>query len=358
VLRARSHLALAALVAASVSTGCRKHATASVSDGAAAAGNDGAAGTDGGDGGCGAGAGGGPATLACAQTTVAKVATDGANVYWTVEASGAVLMKVPIGGGAPQVLATSDAAAFGLVLDATYAYVTQPAAGRVLRVPLAGGASVTLASGVDAPKHLATDGAYLYWTGGKTQGSITRLALVDGATPTTLVGGLSRPLGIAVASGFVYWTDFADGTVLRASVAPSDVDAGTMPDGGDAGGATTAVMRLAFGLQQPADLAVRDGYVYYPDHAGRVLRVPVGGSAPDLLATVAGAPFGIATDGVAVYWSAPGTPGGVFKAPVSGAGPVATIAGTELDPHFLTVDGTSVYWGDWGGGGLVRAAAK
>jgi hypothetical protein len=229
-------------------------------------------------------------------------------------------------------------------------------------VPLAGGPSVTLASGVDAPGHLATDGAFLYWTGGKTQGSISRLALGDGAVPTTLVGGLSRPLAIAVADGFVYWTDFADGTVLRAPADPGNDDAGIMPDAGDAGtadgGPSPAVMRLAYGLQRPADLAVRDGYVYYPDHAGRVLRVPTGGGAPELLATVTAAPFGIATDGVAVYWSAPGTPGGVFKAPVSGAGPVVTIAGTEPDPHFLAVDGTSVYWADWGGGGIVRTAAK
>jgi hypothetical protein len=227
-------------------------------------------------------------------------------------------------------------------------------AGRIIRVPLAGGPSVTLASGVDAPGHIATDGAFLYWTGGTTQGSITRLALGDGAVPTTLVGGLSHPLAIAVADGFVYWTDFADGTVLRTPAAPSDADAGTTPDGG----ASPAVMRLAYGLQRPADLAVRDGYVYYPDRAGRVLRIPTGGGAPDLLATVTAAPFGVATDGVAVYWSAPGTPGGVFKAPVSGAGPVVTIAGTELDPHFLAVDGTSVYWGDWGGGGIVRSAPK
>jgi hypothetical protein len=377
MMRARCHLALvslAALVAASAGGGCRKHATAPGSDGAASAGSDGGAGSggapgaDGATGGCvvGAGASSGPTTLACAQTTPAKVVTDGASVYWTVEASGAVLMKVPIGGGAPQVLATSDAAAFGLALDATYAYFTQPTAGRVLRVPLGGGASVTLASGVDAPLHLATDGAFLYWTGGKTQGSITRLALADGAAPTTLVGGLSRPRGIAVASGFVYWTDVADGTVLRAPTAPGDAGAGTTSDAGTAGGggtsadggASPAVTRLAFGLEQPADLAVRDGYVYFPDHAGRVLRVPTGGGATELLAAVAGAPFGVATDGVAVYWTAPGTPGGVFKAPVSGAGPAATIAGAELDPHFLTVDGTSVYWGDWGGGGILRTAAK
>ena len=125
----RVHLALLALVAVSAG-GCGTHA--SVSDAALDGASDGGAGNDdgtvsadGGDGGCVVGAGtfGEPTTLACAQSTPAKLATDGANIYWTVEAYGAVLMKVASGGGAPQVLATSDAGAFGLVLDAAYAYL-------------------------------------------------------------------------------------------------------------------------------------------------------------------------------------------------------------------------------------------
>jgi hypothetical protein len=238
-------------------------------------------------------------------------------------------------------------AAFGLAIDATYIYFTQPVAARVMRVPITGGPAVALATQVDSPLHLATDGANLYWTGGKTVGSIMKLALRAGATPTTLVTGLGRPRGIAVAGGFVFWTDFADGAVLRAPTA--DVD----PDGG----AAVTAMRLTYGLKQPADLAVVAGYVYVPDQAGRVLRVPVGGGVPENLADSAGVPFGIASDGVSVYWSTLGD-GAIFKAPVTGAGPVQTLAGGQADPHFLAVDATAIYWSNWSGGGSVKKIAK
>jgi hypothetical protein len=43
----------------------------------------------------------------------------------------------------------------------------------------------------------------------------------------------------------------------------------------DVNEAGVATARIAFGLQQPSDLVILGGYAYFPDHAGRVLRVAV-----------------------------------------------------------------------------------
>ncbi len=288
---------------------------------------------------------GSPVTIACDQRIPARVAVDANNVYWTVEGAGAVVMKASLTGGTPQPLVNDPAAAFGLALDATYVYFTQPNAGRVMRVPIAGGPAEPLASQIDSPLHLAIDGANLYWTGGKTVGNIMKLPLHDGATATTLLTGLGRPRAIAVDGGFVFWTDFADGSVQRATTGDGD------------GGATPSAMRLTYGLVQPSDLVVVAGYAYVPDQAGRVMRVPVTGGAPEKLADTVGVPFGIASDGVDVYWSTLGD-GAVFKTAVTGVGPAQILAMGQADPHFVAVDATTIYWGNWGGGGSVNKIAK
>jgi hypothetical protein len=286
-----------------------------------------------------------PVTIACDQRTPARLVVDANNVYWTVETPGAVVMKAALSGGAAQTLVQDSGAAFGLAVDATYVYFTQPAAGRVMRVPIAGGAAVPLATQVDGPLSLAIDGASLYWTGGTAVGSIMKLPLRDGATATVLLTGLGRPRAIAVDGGFVFWTDFADGSVLRAPTADAD------------GGAPPTPMRLTYGLKQPADLVVLGGYAYVPDQAGRVLRVPVAGGAPEKLADTVGVPFGIGCDGVFVYWSTLGQ-GTISKTAITGLDPVQSLATGQADPHFLVLAADAIYWGNWGDGGTVNKIAK
>lgn len=287
---------------------------------------------------------GGATTIACNQGTPGRVALDAVNVYWTVETPGPIVMKASLTGGAPEPLVHDSVGAFGLALDPTTVYFTQPGAGRVMRVPISGGAAVPLATGVDAPSHLATDGTNLYWTGGKTVGSITKLALSAGAQPVTLLSGLGSPRAIFVDGGFVYWTDFAQGAVLRAATTTSE-------------GGAPVPMRLAYGLKQPSDLTVLGGYAYFPDQAGRVLRVMTSGGLLEELAVLKGTPFGVVSDGAFVYFSTLGV-GGIFKTPNSGGGPTQTVAGAQTDPHFLAVGATAVYWGDWGHGGSIEKAPK
>jgi hypothetical protein len=292
-----------------------------------------------------------PTIVACGPGMPMRLAVDGVNLYWTDRRAGAVVYKAPLVGGAPTVLLYDDAPAEGLALGNTYVYFTQPTKSRVVRVPKAGGAARVLAAGLDTPSFLAldfaSDGPTLYWTGGQRQGEgkITRMSLAVGSLPETLVDGQSQPRGLAVSSGFVYWTDGVDGTVLRA------------PDHLDPAAETRVVTRLASGLKLPSDLVLVDGYAYVPDLAGRIVRVPMDGGALETVAKVPGFPFGIATDGLAVYWTTTGK-GGVFKAPLGANVRPTTIIEGESEARFLVAAPNDVYWGAWGEGGTVRRMAK
>jgi hypothetical protein len=290
-----------------------------------------------------------PVTVACGQPSPAHFVFDDTYVYWTVQGGKAIVSKAPRAGGAVEVLVYDDSSAVGVAVDAQFVYYAQPARGRVMRVPLDGGLPETLADGLDFPLFLARDATSLYWTGGVTDGKVMKLDLAAGSSPITLVDGQTNPRAIAVAGGFVYWTDVdaTDGSILRTA---DHVDATT--DGG-----TLTAVRLAAGIKGPTDLALAGGYAYAPDQNGRIARVPLAGGALEPFVTVTGVPFGVATDGLALYWSTLGD-GGIFSTLIGGDGAVVTLASGEADPRFLAVDDLAVFWGAWGGGGAVRKIAK
>jgi hypothetical protein len=337
--------------------GCRPHASgvASSPDGAPAA-DAGADAADGPEAGPRCVPGGTtallPTIVACGPALPTRLAMDGENVYWTDQRRGTIVFKAALAGGGPTVLVYDDQAAVGLAVDATYVYYTQPARGAVMRVPIAGGAARPIAAGLAAPTYLALgdapDGPSLYWAGGATlgEGTITRLSLAEGALPETLIDGQQKPRALAVGGGFVYWTDFADGTILRA---PDHLAATT-------GTSIRVATRLAAGITQPSDIVLADGYAYFPDGVGRIARVPVGGGAVETVTGVTGSPFGVATDGLSVYWTTTGR-GGIFKAPLGANVPATTIVDGEHEARFLVANPTNVYWGVWGDGGSVRRMA-
>ncbi|HTA18687.1 MAG TPA: hypothetical protein VK989_05315, partial [Polyangia bacterium] len=286
-----------------------------------------------------------PVTVSCAAAPPGRIAIAGDYVYWTVQGGGAVVGRAPLAGGFPEVLASDGAAAFGLAVDARFVYYTQPAAGRIMRVPLEGGFPVALATGLDTPLLLALDGASLYWTGGHlASGTVMKLSLASGAAPVILIDGQASPRAVAVQDGFAYWTDLVDGTILRTSTA-----------GPDDSGVRTA-SRLATGLASPTDLVVAGGFAYAPDQAGHIQRVPVAGGPLEDVANVSGIPYGIATDGLSIYWSTEGSAGGIFALPLPSSAAVTTparnvaaLVSDQNEPRFVAVSATAVFWATRGG---------
>ena len=73
------------------------------------------------------------------------------------------------------------------------------------------------------------------------------------------------------------------------------------------------------------------------------------GGTPTVLAKAQASPFGIATDGIAVYWTNEGD-GTVMKCATTGCGGApTTIASSQKEPMGIAVDGTSVYWANHNG---------
>jgi hypothetical protein len=86
------------------------------------------------------------------------VALDATNVYWSELDE---LLKMPLAGGPPQLLASVGPAS-GLAVDATGVYAA--CSSRIVRVPLEGGAPVVLAQGLFNARRLAVDATRIYWT--------------------------------------------------------------------------------------------------------------------------------------------------------------------------------------------------
>jgi hypothetical protein len=301
-----------------------------------------------------------PVTIACGQPAPARVGVDDSNVYWATQHKGAIVMKAPLAGGSAEVLVHDATPAVGLAVGVRFIFYTQPTAGRVMRVPKVGGLPVAIATKLDTPLFLAIDLdaeiPALYWTGGSGEnGVVMRLALLEGATPTVLIDGQPRPRAIAVRDGSVYWTDFSDGSLRRIPVDAPTADAGA-PDAGDADGGGRTATRLASGLRGPSDLVLDDGFAYLPDQSGRIARVPLEGGALETFAGTVGVPFGVATNGLALYWTTLGSEGGIFRKRLAGEGPVDTLVEAEPDPHFLAVGKVSVFWGAWGLGAVRKIA--
>jgi hypothetical protein len=310
-----------------------------------------------------------PAIVGCTLARPGRIVVSGDHVYWTLQGSGAVLVRAPLTGGGPEPLVYDNSGTFGLVVDGTFATYAVPGLGRIMRVPVSGGAPVALATGLDQPRSLATDGASLYWTQGVGQGKIMRLDLTPGAKPIALCDGQAQPRAIAVQGGVVYWTDITDGTILStpdhltvsadagsADAADAGADAAAAADAtADVDASADADARsnlppptlLASGLKVPTDLLLVGDFAYAPDQNGHIRRVPLAGGPLETVADVDGAPYGVATDGALIYWTKIGVDGGLFSTPLGG-GAITSIVGGQIDPHFIAVTPEQIYWGTWG----------
>jgi len=174
-------------------------------------------------------AGGLPVTLATGDLTLSKhgVAVNSTDVYWAefnYACAGTDqpcnpglgrVMRVPVGGGTPSVVASRQSGANSIALDATHVYWTSYNDGTVMKVPLAGGTPTTLASGQVAMNDLTADGTSVYWTKygdtGLQDGAVMKVALAGG-TPVTLAPA-HLPTGIAVDATSVYWLNLHMGVM-------------------------------------------------------------------------------------------------------------------------------------------------
>jgi uncharacterized repeat protein (TIGR03803 family) len=230
----------------------------------------------------------------------------------------------------------------GLAVGGGYVYFTDYAggaadAGSVRRVPVAGGAPEVLAAGLSGPMGIGADGANVY-VANRYGSNVLSVPVSGGAVPgivATVPGGL-QPLALAVDQTGVYWTDTTDtwvgGDVRMAPMdggapvvlAPSQVIAGA-PTGGVA-----LDSARVYWANQPATPSGMSELRAISKGAGPIVPVATGAVFVDALAV----------SGSNLYFSYGNPPQGTYVVPVSGGDPVPFSGGSLA----LTVDGVTLYF--------------
>jgi hypothetical protein len=163
-------------------------------------------------------------TVAFYQTPVAtfkgagQITADATTIYWA-NMNGGVYHQ-PINAAAPCTEGTdcpqfgSASSPYGVAVDATFVYWTEPQSGTIRKATKTGGQSTIIATGQDNPRAIAAMDNFVYWgnigTGATTGGSIRRTpqvaATCDGAA-CELVTQVTNPEAIVASDDGLYWTD-------------------------------------------------------------------------------------------------------------------------------------------------------
>jgi hypothetical protein len=273
------------------------------------------------------------------------------------------LMRVPVAGGDATVLADRQVGPTDvLAIDGQVYWVGSPFSTlfsdnrvtTVQRVPAAGGVRPTLLS-QDGGWSLAADATQVYWLNEDIH-SVARDA-TDASSRTVFTDQTNATLVAANATG-VYWLGDVGERLMRGD-----------PTTGETRELLFASDLLTLAVDG-AGLAVDDTHVYWLD-GDHLARLSIDGGTPQLLASGQRGPAGVGHAGLAVssgfvYWINRSTDlscsdGTVMKMPVTGGTPMV-VAGGQASPAGLALDGDSVYWvnqgHDDGTGGAVMKTAR
>ena len=354
-------VAAVAALSLSMGSGCTGSGGGAAPGGGTDSGAEGGGTQEGGASQDGAAAGPGVALVAVdpSQAALDEVRSDGVHVFYTRIALSAQTFKhasieaLPVGGGAPTVLAPDVVEPSYLVLDDTYVYFARYVCNAgipcgVFRVAKTGGAVQTLASDPDAGMPLvvtgmAVDDTYVYF-GVQGYDQLWRVKK-DGSSAAEAVTTSDVGIqGVQVDAQYVYWVDATVGSVKFLRLAkgaasgaapdtlatstgsdvghtPTNVRAASMTDTeivwaecGDSSGTANSIVRLPktpggaitqvqTGLRYIGSAKASGTRVFFTD--GSLEALPLAGGTPQALASYPYDPKTLApidVDATAVYW--------------------------------------------------------
>lgn len=106
------------------------------------------------------------------------------NVYWADTSDGSI-HSMPIGGGAPTLLAQGQAKPVRIAMDSSYVYWSNNLGGAIMRTLKAGTGTPEVVAAAGSPYGIATDATSVYWVNA-TDGTIRSAPTDGGSTQSTL----------------------------------------------------------------------------------------------------------------------------------------------------------------------------
>jgi hypothetical protein len=159
---------------------------------------------------------GAPTMVASGQAQAMGLDVNASYVYWTSVVDKSV-RRMKLGSGRIETVATRQNGPATLALDDQSAYWTNAYDGTLMGASIADGTVQTLASGQAGITAVVSDRTALYWTvAGQTdgQGKVMKMPVAGGA-PVALASRLGQPAGIAVGDHDIVWADSTRGTISR-----------------------------------------------------------------------------------------------------------------------------------------------
>ncbi|HZI13745.1 MAG TPA: hypothetical protein VE153_25430 [Myxococcus sp.] len=265
-----------------------------------------------------------PVVLASDQAAPWGVALDPTHVYWTALLDGTVC-RVPRAGGEVEVLARGQHGPRGLAVTGDALYWLSSCSGEVMQRRHDDGRVRRLATSPQGAWELALDGDALYWT---APGAVLRVALGGGAPQVIVREEGMDPRALAVDGGEVFWADrnFERGGVFKART-----------DG-------TGRILLADCPGGTRALGLAGGRVVWAASRGPVHAVSREGGNPSTLHEGSGHNKALAADAWSVFW-ADAQAGAIRYARLDG-GASGVLAWRQHGPRGLAVDAREVFWAD------------
>ena len=274
--------------------------------------------------------------------TIYSVASDGTDVFWVNrDPSGGSIAKIPVGGGATTLLATNRPTPAVLTLDGTRVIWAEYYS--IESIAKTGAAAPTFIANADLSFGIAVSGGVVGWIEANLGAvfAAPTSGLPDGGTSIvisspTVAGSIGDFL--AGDGNNFYWIGNNHTLVLQASK-------NGIPDGG-----SSSPMQVGTGNYM-FDLQVGPGFVVWTDVGlGEIVRAPVGGGTPTVLASGRTSPARLAIDATDVYWTeTSGAATAIVSAPLTGVPDGGSPTVLAVDPSSVTAiaaDGTYVYWAD------------